>query len=407
MPVYEYKAFNQSGQNKTGICDADTPREAREKLRRDKFHVVSLTEIKQNDEEAARFSFGAFFKRRKKTGELAQVTRQFAVLLQAGIPMAEALRALTDQISNKDLETAFRDVREKIAGGNSLAEAMGHHPHYFDDLYVNMVKAGEAAGNVDDVLRRLSEFLLKQNRLRNKVGAALMYPMVMVGVGVIVVSILMVFVVPRIVGLIQARGQDIPLATSILIFGSDFLVKYWYLLILGFIGTSAAFSAYRRTVKGRLVVDGMLLKLPIFGDLFQKQTVSRFATTFATLLRSGVPVLECLLIVKNIVNNAVVANVLDDVHNRIMEGADISTPLKRSKIFPPAVGYMVAVGEQSGRLDEVLDKLSETYDEEIDIAVQKMTSVLEPVLILAMAGVVAFIVISILMPMLQLANFSG
>ncbi len=403
MPVYEYKAFNPAGQTKTGICDADTAREAREKLRRDKFHVVSLKVIEQ-EEEHSRSSLRAFFHRKRKTGELAMVTRQFATLLESGIPMAEALRALSDQIQAKYLETVFRDLREKITGGLSIAEAMGHHPNVFDDLYVNMVKAGEAAGNVDAVLRRLSEYMLKQNRMRNKVGAALMYPLVMVGVGVIVVSILMAFVVPKIVDLVRARGDDLPTPTRILIAASTFLRDYWYLLALGALATSAIYSAFRRTPSGRLATDRFYLGMPIFGDLFRKQAVSRFAITFSTLLKSGVPVLECLLIVKNVVNNAVIANVLDDVHNRIMEGADISTPLKNSKVFPPAVGYMVAVGEQSGRLEEILDKLAETYDEEIDIAVQKMTSVLEPVLILGMAVVVAFIVISILLPMLQLSN---
>lgn len=404
MPVYEYKAFNPAGQTKTGICDADTAREARAKLRRDQFHVVDLKEIKQQEDETGKLSIGAFLKRKRKIGELAMVTRQFSTLLESGIPMAEALRALSDQIQAKYMETVFRDIRERITGGSSLAEAMGHHPNVFDDLYVNMVMAGEAAGNVDVVLRRLAEYMLNQNRMRNKVGSALMYPIIMIGVGVIVVSILMAFVVPKIVDLVKARGDDLPLPTQILIWASAFLRDYWYLLALGALGASAAFGAYRKTPNGRYATDKMLLGLPIFGDLFTKQAVSRFATTFSTLLKSGVPVLECLLIVKNVVHNAVVARVLDDVHNRIMEGADISTPLKNSKIFPPAVGYMVAVGEQSGRLEEILDKLSESYDEEIDVAVQRMTAVLEPMLILGMAIVVAFIVIAILLPMLQLST---
>lgn len=406
MPVYEYKAFTEAGQTKTGICDADTAREAREKLRRDKMHVLSLKELEQA-EESSKFSLGAFFKRKKKTGELALVTRQFATLLDSGIPMAEALKALSEQIEQRGLEGVFRDLREKISGGASLAEALGHHPAYFDDLYVNMVKAGEASGNVDVVLKRLSEYMLKQNRVRNKVGAALMYPMIMVGVGAIVVAILMAFVVPQIVELIKARGQELPLPTQLLIAASDFLRDYWYLLALGLFAGSLGLGAMRRTPKGRLAIDKFLLRLPIFGELFTKQAISRFATTFSTLMKSGVPVLECLLIVKNVVNNAVVANVLDDLHNRIMEGADIATPLKNSKIFPPAVGYMVAIGEQSGRLEEILDKLAESYDEEIDIAVQKMTAALEPMLILFMAGMVAFIVISILMPMLQLSTNVG
>jgi len=404
MPVYEYKAFNPAGQSKTGICDADSAREAREKLRRDKFHVVTLKEIEQSEEGGARFSIGAFFQRKKRTSELAIVTRQFATLLESGIPMAEALRALSEQIQQKDMGTTFRNLRERISGGASLAEAMGHHPQVFENLYVNMVKAGEAAGNVDVVLRRLADYLLKQNQMRNKIGAAMMYPMVMIGVGVIVVSILMAFVVPKIVDLVKARGEALPVPTEILIFSSNFLRSYWYLLALGVVAISLLFGAIRKTPDGRFAIDKFLLGAPIFGDLIRKQAVSRFATTFSTLMKSGVPVLECLLIVRNVVHNAVVERVLDTVHNRIMEGADISTPLKNSKVFPPAVGYMVSIGEQSGRLEEILDKLSETYDEEIDIAVQKMTSVLEPILILGMAAVVAFIVISILLPMLQLSN---
>lgn len=403
MPVYEYKAFTPNGESRTGICDADTAREAREKLRKDNVHVVSLREIDSVD-EPSKFSFSGFFKRKKKIGELAIVTRQFATLLESGIPMADALRALSEQIQNRDLEAVFRTVREKISGGSSLAEAMGNYPQYFDDLYVNMVKAGEAAGNVDVVLKRLSDFLIKQGRVRNKVGAALMYPMIMVGVGVIVVTILMIFVVPKIVTLIKARGQDLPIPTMILISASNFLSNYWYLLVLGFFAVSLTFGAVRRSPKGRYAIDGFTLRMPIFGELFTKQAISRFSTTFSTLLKSGVPVLECLLIVKNVVNNSVFAGVLDDVHNRIMEGADISSPLKASKIFPPAVGYMVSIGEQSGRLEEILDRLSEAYDEEVDLAVQKMTAALEPVLILSMAGVVAFIVIAILLPMLQLSN---
>lgn len=403
MPVYEYKAYNEAGQVKTGICDADSPRDAREKLRRDKFHVLNLKTIQQ-EEAAPKFSVRTFIKKKKKVGELAMVTRQFATLLEAGIPMAEALKALSEQIQSRDLETVYRDIREKISGGSSLAEAMGHHPAVFDELYCNMIRAGEVAGNVDLVLKRLSDYLIKQNRVRNKVGAALMYPIIMIGVGVIVVSVLMIFVVPKITSMITARGQDMPIPTRLLISLSTFLTDYWILIGLAMFGMSIGLGIYRKTPDGRYAIDKLMLRMPIFGDLFNKQAISRFANTFSALMKSGVPVLESLMIVKNVVDNAVIARVLDDVHNRIMEGADISTPLKNSKIFPPAVGYMVAVGEQSGRLEEILEKLSETYDEEIDFAVQKMTAVLEPVLILAMAGIVAFIVIAILLPLLQLQN---
>lgn len=403
MPVYEYKAFSATGETRSGVIDADTPREARLKLKREELHVMNLKEI----EDVAKESKGTLhklFMRKKQIGELAMVTRQMATLLQAGIPMAEALRALIEQIENKKLESVFRDVREKVTQGLSFAEALAHHPAYFSDLYVNMVKAGEAAGNLEVVLMRLAEYMLKQNRIKNRVQAALMYPMVMVGVGVIVISVLMTVVVPKLMMLFREKDQALPAPTQILIASSDFLTAYWYLLLLAAFGCYLLFKAVRRTEQGRYSTDRIFLKMPVFGNLINKQTISRFSVTFSTLLKSGVPVLEGLLIVRNIVGNAVVEKVLDTVHTRIMEGTDISSPLKKSGVFPPAVGYMIAVGEQSGELEEILETIASAYDEEIEIATQKMTALLEPVLILVMAIVVAFIVLSIVLPMLELSQ---
>jgi type II secretory pathway component PulF len=227
----------------------------------------------------------------------------------------------------------------------------------------------------------------------------------MVFVGVIVVSVLMTVVVPKLVQLIEAKKAALPLPTKILMGVSDFMVDFWYLLILGFIALYFVLVSIRKTEKGRYSTDAMLLKMPIFGDFFNKQAISRFAVTLSTLLKSGVPVLESLVIVKDVSGNAVVAGVLDDVHKHIMEGTDISSPLKKSGVFPPAVGYMIAVGEQSGDLEDILETISSAYDEEIEIATQKMTALLEPVLILVMAAIVAFIVLSIILPMLQLSKF--
>jgi general secretion pathway protein F len=404
MPVFEYKAFTSSGETRTGVMDADTPREARLKLKRDELHVVNLRQIEEVA-KASRISFSHLFARKRQVGELAMVTRQFATLLQAGIPMAEALRAMIEQIENKPLETIFRDVREKVTQGSSFADALAQHPRYFSSLYVNMVKAGEAAGNLEGVLMRLAEYLLKQNRMRNKVQAALMYPMVMVFVGIIVVAVLMTFVVPKLLALIKANKEAVmPLPTVVLSWVSDFFVSYWYLLLLVVVALYFVLAAIRRTERGKYGTDAMLLKMPIFGELFKKQAVSRFAVTLSTLLKSGVPVLESLVIVKKIVGNSVVEKVLNQVHQHILEGTDISSPLKKSGVFPPAVGYMVAVGEQSGELEDILETIANAYDEEIEIATQKMTSLLEPVLILIMACVVAFIVLSILLPMLQLSQ---
>jgi len=403
MPVYEYKAYTSKGETRSGVIDADTPREARLKLKREGLHVMNLKEIVDVAKES-KGSFAKFFNRKRQIGELAMITRQMATLLQAGIPMAEAMRALIEQIENKKLESVFRDVREKVTQGLSFAEALAHHPAYFSDLYINMIKAGEAAGNLEVVLMRLAQYMLKRNRIKNKIQAALMYPMVMVAVGVIVISVLMTVVVPKLVTLIRSKGDILPLPTKILIGASDFLVHFWYLLFLVFIALYLAWAAIRRTEHGRYATDKLLLKMPIFGNLFNKQAVSRFAVTFSTLLKSGVAVLDGLLIVKNIVGNTVVEKVLDTVHTRIMEGTDISSPLKKSGVFPPAVGYMIAVGEQSGELEDILETIAQSYDEEIEIATQKMTALLEPVLILVMASIVAFIVLSIILPMLQLSQ---
>jgi len=404
MPVFEYKAFSSQGENRTGVMDADSPREARQKLKRDHLHVVNLRQIEEVS-KVSRISMKNLFARKKQIGELAMVTRQLATLLQAGIPMAEAMRALIEQIETKKLETIFRDVREKVTGGTSFADALAQHPLYFNHLYVNMVRAGEASGNLEDVLMRLADYMLKQNRLKNKVQAALMYPMVMVFVGLIVISVLMTVVVPKLVSLIKAKEAALPLPTQILIGVSTFMKEYWYLLALLLVALYLTLTAIRRTEKGKYSTDAMLLKMPIFGDFFNKQAISRFAVTLSTLLKSGVPVLESLVIVKDIAGNAVVEGVLADVHKNILEGTDISSPMKKSGIFPPAVGYMIAVGEQSGELEEILETISSAYDEEIDIATQKMIALLEPVLILVMAAIVAFIVLSIILPMLQLSKF--
>jgi general secretion pathway protein F len=403
VPVYTYKAFTTAGQLKTGIADADSAREARVKLRRDGLLVTDIEEIESIARKKT--SRWALWRQGRATSrELPQATRQLATMLKSGIPLNDALRALVEQIETPQLEAVLRNVREKIGQGSSFAEALEQHPGVFPPLYVSMVRSGEAAGNADVVLERLATFLLKQSKTRNKVLAALMYPMIMVGVGGIVVTVLMTKVVPRLIVLVESRGQELPLPTQILKSGSEFVRSYWYLMLLAVILANMAVASLRRTEKGRYAVDRFLLNLPVFGDLFKKQAIARFATTLSTLLRTGVPVLDAIRIVREIIGNAVLQGVLDDLHAAILQGADISTPLKQSGVFPPAVGYMIAVGEQTGELDTVLDRLAEAYELEVEIATERMTAVIEPLLILVMAVLVAFIVMSIVLPMLQLGT---
>jgi general secretion pathway protein F len=312
---------------------------------------------------------------------------------------------LINQASSRRFETVLRDVRERVTSGDSLADALSNHPRAFNALYVNMVRAGEASGHLDAVLGRVGEYLVRQNRLRNKVSSALLYPVIMITVGSLVVVVLMKFVVPRILALVSARGGVLPLPTRMLKATSDFFNDYWMLLVIAVFGIGFAYSTIYKSEKGRYAIDRIKLRLPIFGDLYRKQAISRFSVTLATLLRSGVPVLEALKIVQNVVDNAVMSEIIGDIHDRIVEGQDISTPLKKSKMFPPVVGHMIAVGEQSGQLEDILGQLSEAYDEEIDISTQRMTAILEPIMIICIAVVVAFIVLAIVLPMLRLGKF--
>ncbi|HZM01082.1 MAG TPA: type II secretion system F family protein, partial [Planctomycetota bacterium] len=399
MPVYTYKAFTTGGQVKSGIADADSPREARLKLRRDGLLVTDLAEVEGiTRKKTSRWRQMRL--RRRTARELPQTTRQLATLLRSGIALNDALKALVEQIETPVLEAVFRDVRERIGQGASFAEALEQHPGVFPPLFVSMVRSGEAAGNTDVVLERLALFMQKQSRMKNRVVAAMIYPLIMLFVGTIVVIVLMTKVVPKLIVLVESRGGELPGPTAALKAISEFLAAYWYLILAAVILINMAVGAIRRTPAGRYRTDQLLLGLPIFGDLFKKQAISRFAITLSTLLKTGVPVLDALRIVRDVVGNSVLAKVLDDLHSAILRGADIATPLKRSGIFPPAVGYMIAVGEQSGELEHVLDRLAEAYETEVEVATERLTAVIEPMMILIMAVVVAFIVMSIILPML-------
>ncbi len=404
MPIFEYKAIDGDNRVKKGIIDADTPRDARLKLKKDRLFVTDIRESRSRRKGAIRIKgvTGVETPNKARTEQVAAVTRQMAALLQAGIPLAEALRMIIEQAPDKKIEEAFRDIREKVTQGMPFGDAVIQHPAYFTDLYSNMVKAGESSGSLDKVLVRLAGFLQAQTRLKNKVGAALIYPMVMSGVGVIVVAILMTFVVPRVTQLIKGRGQTLPAPTKLLIGISEFLVSYWLLVLVGLLGLVICFQLFVNSEKGRLAWDTFKLRLPVFGDLMRKQAMARFSITLATLLRSGVPALQALQVTKAVLDNKVLQNALQNVHDRVVEGTDIATPMKMSGAFPPTISYMVGVGEQAGNLEEMLERIAGTYDEEVDLATQKLTSVIEPIIIVILAAIVAGIVIAIVMPLLQL-----
>jgi general secretion pathway protein F len=404
VPIFEYKALDNVNKVKKGLIDADTPRDARLKLKRESLFVTDIKESKKRGRSGIRIRgvTGVQAPNKQRMEQVAAVTRQMSSLLSAGIPLAEALRMVIEQSPDKRIESAFRDIREKVTQGVPFGDAVLQHPAYFNDLYSNMVKAGESSGALDKVMLRLATFLQSQTRMKNKVGAALIYPMIMVIVGVVVVTVLMTFVVPKVTQLVKSRGQILPLPTRILITVSEFLVADWLLVLIGMLLVVIGFQMFVNSKKGGILWDRFKLRLPIFGDLMIKQAMARFTITFSTLLRSGVPALQAIQVTKNVLDNKVLKNALQGVHDRVVEGTDIATPMKMSGAFPPTISYMVGVGEQAGNLEEMLERIAGTYDEEVDLATQKLTSVIEPLIIVLLAVIVAGIVIAIVMPLLQL-----
>jgi general secretion pathway protein F len=424
MPIYEWKGFNAGGKKASGVIDADSERDARSKCKRQGNFVTDVSETrggkkvkgaKKKDKaakktklqkrlEAARGRGEGATRSKTKTDDVATFTRQLATLTKAGIPITESLRAIIEQTESKRLSILFRDLRERISQGAPLADAMAAHPDYFDELNVSMVRAGEASGHLDEVLMKMSNFMQEQARVRNKVQAAMTYPIVMLVVGLLVVALLIGFVVPKITVMLANQGTELPLPTQILQGASDFLIGYWWLLIFVGILMMLAFNMIYSSENGRLNIDTKILRLPVVGDLVKKQAIARFSQTFATLLSSGVPVVRCLEVNRTVLGNRLMENTISDVRDKILEGADIAGPIKASGVFPPLLGYMIAVGEQSGELDLMMQQIGDSYQEEVEIATQKFTSLIEPVLILVLAVLVGFIILAILWPVLQMTQ---
>ena len=418
MPIFQYKAFATGGAVKTGVIDADTTRDARQRLRRENLLVSEIHETKGGRRvRTGKGRLGAVIDRirRQRSAQsmssmrnleiLTACTRQMGTLLGSGIPLAETLKAMIEQAEQRSTETMFREIRERINSGASLADALSEHPKMFGELYVNMVRAGEATGNVDVVLKRLADYLQSQRALRRKVVSALTYPAMMICIGLIVVSILMTVVVPKITGMLTDTGQTLPTPTKILIATSHFFKDWWLVGCAILAVISFAIERVYKTEKGRLWIDTRMLKMPVLGDFLRKQAVARFTRTLSTLLQSGVPAVQSLEITRKVVGNRVIADATEHIRSRILEGTDIATPLKQTGAFPALVGYMVNVGEQSGELEQMLDRVASSYDEEIDIATERLTSVLEPIMIVVLAAVVGYIVVSIVLPILQIGQF--
>jgi general secretion pathway protein F len=402
MAVYAYKGVDARGKSVKGIRDADNAKALRNVLRRDGILATEILEQSEAARQAARdIDFKRFFQRVSQL-DVAVATRQLAVLLRSGVPLVEALSALIEQLENPELKGAFTDTRNQVNEGSTLADAMKAHPKLFPSLYTNMVAAGEASGTLEEVLGRLAEFLDDQAQLQSKVKGALAYPVVMAIVVILILFLMMSVVVPKVTSIFENFNQTLPWYTRLLIVTSDIFSNYWWLIGALLAAGIYWFRRWKATDEGRKKWDLFILEVPLFGPLLVMVAVSRFARTLATLLASGVPVLTAMEITKNVLGNTELMRVVEDAAASVREGEGIAKPLKQAGRFPPIVTHMIAVGERSGQLEEMLIHVAEAYDQQVEVRVNAMTSILEPLLIVVMGGVVGGIAFAILMPLLQL-----
>lgn len=342
-----------------------------------------------------------------KPRELAVFTRQFATMIDAGLPIVQCLSILGEQTDNKTLCNALQSIKKDVEGGSTLAEALKKHPKIFDELYVNMVEAGEMGGVLNTILNRVALFIEKASKLKKKVKGAMIYPTTIVSVAVIVVTILLIFVIPVFAELYSSMGKALPAPTQITINISNWFVASWYYLAFGFVGVIVAISLYYKTEQGRMNIDRLLLRLPVIGDLLRKVAVARFSQNMAILLSSGVPILDGLAITAKTAGNKVVEKAIMESRISISQGKTVAEPLKDSKIFPPMVCQMVSVGENTGGLDGMLKKVAELYEEEVDDAVANLTALMEPMIMVILGVVLGGLVISMYLPIFQLGSLVG
>jgi type IV pilus assembly protein PilC len=423
MPKYSYVAMDSRGKETKGVLEVGSQNEAINRLKEMGYFPTKVVEDKgkAKDKKAkggpARRSSKKkgeinlnipFLTGRVKSKQLSVFTRQLATLVDAGLPLLRGLRVLEKQEPNPTLRKIIVDLGYAIEGGSTFSEGLAQHPKVFNRLFVNMVKAGELGGVLEVVLARLAEFMEKAEKIKGKVKAALFYPIAVMVVAVLVLAVLMIFVVPRFKAIFQEMvGGELPKFTQIVLGISDTVAKNFPAVAIGVIAFFVVLMVFKKTKFGRKAVDIFKLKMPALGPVVSKVAISRFTRTLGTLVSSGVPILQALTIVKETSGNVVIGNAVALVHESVKEGETITAPLEASKVFPPMVISMVDVGEQTGALPEMLMKIADNYEEEVDNAVSAMTSLLEPIMIVFLAVVVGSIVIALFLPLISLIDQLG
>jgi general secretion pathway protein F len=405
MSVFEYIALDEKGNQRKGFIDAPGVAAARQRLREENVYPVEINQSKTKKETALSGALKINLWERVSANEVAVFTRQLSTLLGAGMPLVPSLSILMNQEQNPLLKKSLAQIREQVNEGKSLTEGMSVFPRIFPPFYLNMVRAGEASGTINLVLERLADFSENQQALISKIKSAMYYPIAVLSIGSAVIFLLMTFLVPKITGIFADMHQTLPLVTIILITVSNFLKSFWWLMLIILAASVAALKYMTAgTEGGRRLWDGARLKMPVFGPINRKIAIARFCRTLATLLQSGVPLLAAMEIVRNIVNNVIIGDAIHQAARDLEEGKGLSGPLTQSGVFPPLVTEMIAVGEQSGTLEAMLNRIAVAYENESQANIMAMTSLLEPLMIVVMAILVGFIVVSILLPIFEMSQ---
>jgi type IV pilus assembly protein PilC len=397
--TYNYRVRDRQGKVVTGTLDGDSEQLILARLREMGYTPVQVAQKREGMSREITLRPGHV-----KRKELAVFTRQFATMVNSGLPILRALAILADQTESKALAKVVTEVRTEIEQGSSLSAAMAKHPKAFNELYVAMVRSGETGGVLDAVLLRLADAIERDVALRQRIRSAMTYPVVVVIFVTLIMMAMLLFIVPQFKNIYAQLGGTLPIPTRILLGVSDAVRHYWYMVGLGIAGSVFAFRRYKKTERGRMRIDALKIKVPIFGPLFHKVALSRFASTLSVLLRSGVPILQSLDIVSETVNNRVISKAISDVQTSVKEGESIARPLARHAVFPPMVVQMLAVGEETGGVDVMLEKVAQFYDNEVTAAVDALTSIIEPVLIAIVGACVGMAVIALYLPMFNLIN---
>jgi type IV pilus assembly protein PilC len=399
MATFSYRARDNSGQIYTGTIEGDSREAVIDRLREMKYFIISVEK-----KSSGLLSQEVTFLKSIKIRDLAIFYRQFATMVSAGLTLVNCLEILSKQTENKLLAKKIEDIKKRVEQGSTLADAFASHPETFSKLYINMIKAGEVGGVLDDILNRMATLTEKEYELRQKVKSAMTYPGFVIGAAVVMAIFMLAFILPQFVGVFQQFGGELPFLTRMLVLFTEIFNRYWYIFFAVVLLLIFLFISYNRSKQGHKNIDRLKLKIPVFGNLILKTCINRFTRTLGTLIRSGVPIIQSLKISAESVGNDIIAEAVMQAADRIKEGQSISTPLEESKVFPPMVTQMILVGEESGELETMLLNVAQFYDQEVDRAVEQLTSVIEPILMAVVAVGVGVMVIAMYLPIFSMVN---